>query len=117
MNDEITDIAEKLQKYDEAFDFYMDRGQLPDSIPPGDLLGGVIRQTVQDNPQLDSQDPLWIEILKEELMRFIEAMLKLFQPIEENYRREKALITTFAASETNWKRKLWGQVYRTIRLY
>ena len=115
MNDEITDIAEKLQKYDEAFDFYMDRGQLPDSIPPGDLLGGVIRQTVQDNPQLDSQDPLWIEILKEELMRFIEAMLKLFQPIEENYRREKALITTFAASETNWKRKLWGQVYRTIK--
>ena len=33
MSDEITDIAEKLQKYDEAFDFYMDRGQLPDSIP------------------------------------------------------------------------------------
>lgn len=115
MSDEITDIAEKLQKYDEAFDFYMDRGQLPDSIPQGDLLGGVIRQTVQDNPQLESQDPLWIEILKEELMRFIEAMLKLFQPIEENYRREKALITAFTASETNWKRKLWGQVYRTIK--
>ena len=115
MSDEITDIAEKLQKYDEAFDFYMDRGQLPDSIPQGDLLGGVIRQTVQDNPQLESQDPLWIEILKEELMRFIEAMLKLFQPIEENYRREKALITAFAAGETNWKRKLWGQVYRTIK--
>ena len=132
MSNEITDIAEKLQKYDEAFDFYMDRGQLPDSIPQGDLLGGVIRQTVQDNPQLESQDPLWIEILKEELMRFIEAMLKLFQPIEENYRREKALITAqhtfaalemvvkalitaFAAGETNWKRKLWGQVYRTIK--
>ena len=48
MSNEITDIATELQKYDEAFDFYMDRGQLPDSIPQGDLLGGVISQTVQD---------------------------------------------------------------------
>ena len=115
MKDNTTDISKKLREYDDAFDFYMDRGQLPDSIPLGDLLGGVISQTVQDNPQLESQDPLWIEILKEELMGFIEAMLKLFQPIEENYRREKALITAFAAGETNWKRKLWGQVYRTIK--
>lgn len=38
MNDGMTDISKKLQEYDEAFDFYMDRGQLPDSIPHGDLL-------------------------------------------------------------------------------
>ena len=115
MSDEITDIAEKLQKYDEAFDFYMDRGQLPDSIPQGDLLGGFISQTVQDNPQLESQDPLWIEVLKDELMKFIEAMLKLFQPIEENHRQEKALIAAFAAGDIGQKRKLWSQVYRTLK--
>ena len=115
MKDKITDISKKLQEYDEAFDFYMDRGQLPDSIPQEDMLGDVISRTVQDNPQLDSQDPLWIEILKEELMRFLEAILTLFQPIEERQRNEKALIAAFAGGTISQKRKLWGQVYRTIK--
>jgi len=111
----MTDITNKLQEYDEAFDFYMDRGQLPESIPQGDLLGDFISQTIQDNPQLESQDPIWVEILKDELMKFIEAMLKLFQPIEENHRQEKALIAAFASGGTDRKRALWKQVYRTIK--
>lgn len=115
MSNEMTDITNKLQEYDEAFDFYMDRGQLPESIPQGDLLGGFISQTIQDNPQLESQDPIWVEILKEELMKFIEAMLKLFQPIEENHRQEKTLIAAFASGGTDKKRALWKQVYRTIK--
>lgn len=115
MSNEMTDITKKLQEYDEAFDFYMDRGQLPESIPQGDLLGGFISQTIQDNPQLESQDPIWVEILKDELMRFIEAMLKLFQPIEMNHRQEKALIAEFASGGTDRKRTLWKQVYRTIK--
>ena len=81
------DIAKKLQEYDEAFDFYMDRGEMPETIQEGDLLGGFLGQTLHDNPQLDSQDPLWKDLLKEELMKFLEAMLHLFQPIEERYRR------------------------------
>ena len=115
MNEGMTDITKKLQEYDEAFDFYMDKGQLPDSIPHGDLLGGFISQTVQDNPQLESQDPLWIEVLKDELMKFIEAMLKLFQPMEENHRQEKALIAAFATGGIGLKRTLWPQVYRTLK--
>ena len=115
MNNEMTDITSKLQQYDEAFDFYMDRGQLPESIPQGDLLGDIISQTIQDNPQLESQDPIWVEILKDELMKFIEAMLKLFQPIEENHRQEKTLIAAFASGGTDRKRALWKQVYRTIK--
>lgn len=115
MSNEMTDITSKLQQYDEAFDFYMDRGQLPESIPQGDLLGGFISQTIQDNPQLESQDPIWVEILKDELMKFIEAMLKLFQPIEKSHRQEKALIATFASGETDKKRALWKQVFRTIK--
>lgn len=115
MNEGMADISKKLQEYDEAFDFYMDKGQLPDSIPHGDLLGGFISQTVQDNPQLESQDPLWIEVLKDELMKFIEAMLKLFQPIEENHRQEKALIAAFATGGIGLKRTIWPQVYRTLK--
>ena len=76
-----TDIAKKLQEYDDAFDFYMDRGRMPDTVPPEDLLGGFLKQTIDENPQLESQDPLWKELLKEEVMKFLEAMLELFQPI------------------------------------
>ena len=112
MSNEMTDITSKLQQYDEAFDFYMDRGQLPESIPQSDLLGGFISQTIQDNPQLESQDPIWVEILKDELMKFIEAMLKLFQPIEKSQRHEKALIAAFASGETDKKRALWKQSYQ-----
>ena len=84
-------LAQKLKDYDEAFDFYMDCGRLPDNFSQGDLLGGFIGQTIQDNPQLESQDPLWTELLKEELMKFIDAMLRLFQPIEEYHRKDDLL--------------------------
>ena len=89
------DIAKKLQEYDEAFDFYMDKGRLPETLPQGDVLGGFLSQTINDNPQLESQDPLWKDVLKEETMKFIEAMLKIFQPIEQQHKQEKNLILTF----------------------
>ena len=108
------DIAKKLQEYDEAFDFYMDRGEMPETIQEGDLLGGFLGQTLHDNPQLDSQDPLWKDLLKEELMKFLEAMLHLFQPIEERYRREKKLILAFRGGSIEEKRQMWPQVKRTI---
>ena len=53
------DIVKKIQEYNEAFDFYMDRGEMPKIIGEGDLLGSYLEQTLQDNPQLDSQDPMW----------------------------------------------------------
>lgn len=50
------DIVKKIQEYNKAFDFYMDRGEMPETIGEGDLLGSYLEQTLQDNPQLDSQD-------------------------------------------------------------
>ena len=109
------DIAKKLQEYDEAFDFYLDNGYLPKTIQQDDLLGTFIEQTIKANPQLDSQDPLWKELLKEELMKFIEAMLKLFQPLEEKYKREKELIYVLNNGGIVEKRKVWEQVDQIIR--
>ena len=60
-------ITQRLTAYDEAFDFYMDRGRMPDAVPSNDLLGGFMQQAINENPQLDSQDPLWKEIMKEEI--------------------------------------------------
>ena len=107
-------FAQKLKDYDEAFDFYMDCGRLPDNLSQGDLLGGFIGQTIQDNPQLESQDPLWTELLKEELMKFIEAMLHLFQPIEEYHRKEQEFIAVFVGSSVVQKRKMWGQAVKVV---
>ena len=111
----IQNIEQKLKEYDEAFDFYMDRGSLPETIPPQDPLGGFMEQAFADNPQLESQDPLWKEIFKDEMMKFIEAMLQLFQPIDEAYEHEKRFILAFATGEMSEKREMWQQVNQIIR--
>ena len=113
MNNE-SEISRKLREYDDAFDFYMDRGQMPETVPPDDLLGGFLKQTIDENPQLESQDPVWKELLKEEVMKFLEAMLELFQPIEKAYQREKEYMVVFADADIDQKRNMWGEVYGTI---
>ena len=113
MNNE-SEISRKLREYDDAFDFYMDRGQMPETVPPDDLLGGFLKQTIDENPQLESQDPVWKELLKEEVMKFLEAMLELFQPIEKAYEREKEYMVVFADADIDQKRNMWGEVYGTI---
>ena len=113
MNNE-SEISRKLREYDEAFDFYMDRGQMPETVPSDDLLGGFLKQTIDENPQLESQDPVWKELLKEEVMKFLEAMLELFQPIEKAYQREKKYMVVFADANIDQKRNMWREVYGTI---
>ena len=108
-------ITQRLTAYDEAFDFYMDRGRMPDAVPSNDLLGGFMQQAINENPQLDSQDPLWKEIMKEEILKFIEAMLKLFEPAEKQYQKEKSLIRVFSLGKIEKKRELWPKVYGTIK--
>ena len=108
-------ISQKLAAYDDAFDFYMDRGRMPDGVPADDLLGEFMQQAINENPQLNSQDPVWKDIMKEEILRFIEAMLKLFEPVEEQYHQEKNLIQVFAKGNIDKKRELWPKVYSTIK--
>ena len=113
MNNE-SEISRKLREYDDAFDFYMDRGRMPDTISQDDLLGGFLKQTIDENPQLESQDPVWKELLKDEVMKFLEAMLELFQPIEKAYQREKKYMVVFADADIDQKRNMWREVYGTI---
>lgn len=108
------DFDQKLKEYDEAFDFYMDYGKLPESMSKGDLLGGFIVQTIQDNPQLESRDPLWTELMKEELMKFIETMLQVLQPIKEYHRKEQAFIKAFVGGGLTQKRNMWRQTTKII---
>lgn len=115
MNNVYTDsFAQKLKAYDEAFDFFMDYGRLPEHLPQGVLLGEAIKQTIKDNTWFDGRDPICVEFLKEELMKFTEDILKVFQSIEKQHRKEQALIVTFIGGGIKRKRSLWKQATEII---
>jgi Uncharacterized protein containing a von Willebrand factor type A (vWA) domain len=107
-------IDERLAAYDEAFDFYMDCGEMSDSIPPNDILGGYIQSVIDDNPQLSSQDPTWKEVLKDDLMFFLSAMLEAFVPMEENHKKEQKYIENYKNAKIEKQRELWAFVSHHI---
>ena len=47
-----TDIDAKLEEYSEAFDFYMECGEMPPTMPPDDCLAGYMQEVIDNNPQL-----------------------------------------------------------------
>lgn len=108
---------QRMQHYSETFDFYMDSKMYPDFEPANDTLGQYIQSVVADNPQLDSQDPLWAELLKEDLMRFLQALLSLYEPVEKEHERQSNMIKAFINADMNGKRKMWSEVSRTISQY
>lgn len=107
-------IEKKMEQYSEAFDFYMEVGSMPDNMPPTDTLGGYMQAVFNDNPQLDSQDPLWQELLKEDLMQFLQAMLQLYIPVEQEYRQQVSLIGSFYHADMDKKRSMWHEASEQI---
>ena len=110
-----TDLANRLQAYDQAFDIYIDRQQLPDDLSPDDPLAGFLQHTIDSNPQLSGQDPLWTDMLRDELMKFMRAMLQLFAPIEQDQQSEQEWIDEFDGLSLDDKRYQWTRVYHHIK--
>lgn len=108
---------QRMLYYSETFDFYMDSEDHPDFEPANDILGQYIQSVVADNPQLDSQDPLWTEILKDDLMRFLQALLSLYEPIEKEHDKQSKMIYAFTKANMNGKRKMWNVVSQTIKQF
>lgn len=108
---------QRMQYYSETFDFYMDSEDYPDFEPANDILGQYIQSVVADNPQLDSQNPLWTEILKDDLMRFLQALLSLYEPIEKEHDKQSKMIYAFTKANMNGKRKMWNVVSQTIKQF
>lgn len=108
---------QRMQYYSETFDFYMDSEDHPDFEPANDILGQYIQSVVADNPQFDSQNPLWTEILKDDLMRFLQALLSLYEPIEKEHDKQSKMIYAFTKANMNGKRKMWNVVSQTIKQF
>lgn len=109
-----TDIDARLDEYSEAFDFYMECGEMPLSMAEDDCLAGYMRDVIDSNPQIDGSDPTWVEILKEDLISFFTALLEQFRAMQLEAMKELALIAQFRGAPIEQKRMMWKQVCDTI---
>ena len=108
-------INQRVAMYNEAFDFYMDCGHMSDMVPDGDLLAGYMKSVIDANPQLDSQDTTWKEVLKDDLLSFLSAILGAFFEIEQEHQKEMAFIEAYQKAEIGKQRQLWGTVYKHVK--
>lgn len=108
---------QRMQHYSETFDFYMDATENPDFKPANDTLGQYIKSVVADNLQLNSHDPLWTELLKEDLMRFLKVLLSLYEPVREEHSRQSQMINKFVKAGINGKQQMWNEVSQTVKYF
>ena len=111
---DFSDVDAKLAEYGDAFDFYMENGKLPSSLPADDCLAGYMSQVIDNNPQIDGSDPVWVEVLKDDLMAFFSALLEQFRAMQAEATKELALIKRFREADIEQKRAMWQEVCRTI---
>lgn len=109
-----TDIDTKLGEYSEAFDLYMECGEMPPSVSEDDCLAGYMREVIDSNPQVDGSDSTWVEILKEDLISFFTALLEQFKVMQLEATKELTLIAQFRGVPVEQKRIMWKQVCNTI---
>lgn len=109
-----TDIDAKLDEYSEAFDFYMECGEMPPSMPPDDCLAGYMQEVIDNNPQIDGSDPTWVEVLKEDLISFFKVLLEQFRAMQIEAMKELAMIAKFNEADIEGKRMMWQEVCNTI---
>ena len=109
-----TDIDAKLEEYSEAFDFYMESGEMPTNVSTDDCLIGYMQEVIDNNPQIDGSDPTWVEILKDDLISYFSILLQQFRVLQLEALKELAMITQFIDASIEKKRMMWQQVSEAI---
>lgn len=109
-----SDVDAKLEEYSAAFDLYMERREMPPYIPPDDCLAEYLREVIDNNPQIDGSDPTWVEVLKEDLISFFEALLEQFRVLQTEAMKELAMIAKFNKASIEVKRSMWQEVKNAI---
>lgn len=109
-----TDVDAKLEEYSEAFDFYMECGEMHPFMPPDDCLAGYMQEVIDNNPQIDGSDETWVEVLKEDLISFFNALLEQFRAMQIEAMKELAMIAKFNDAPIEEKRMMWQEVCSTI---
>lgn len=110
-----TDVDAKLEEYSEAFDFYMESGEMPPTMPEDDCLAGYMKEVIDNNPQIDGSDQTWVEVLKDGLISYFAALLEQFRAMQLEAMKELALIAKFRGAGIEDKRSMWQTVCKTIQ--
>lgn len=110
-----TDVDAKLEEYSEAFDIYMESGEMPPTMPEDDCLAGYMKEVIDNNPQIDGSDPTWVEVLKDGLISYFAALLEQFLTLQLEAMKELALIDKFRDASIEDKRLMWQTLCRTIQ--
>ena len=75
------DVDETLMECSRAFDYYLQHSTLPDDYDDA-KIGHYLERTLALVPQLVVMDPLWQQILKDDIMKFIRALVESFDVID-----------------------------------
>ena len=109
-----TDVDAKLEEYSEAFDFYMESGEMPPTMTEEDCLAGYMKEVIDNNPQIDGSDPTWVEVLKDGLLNYFYQLLQAFSSIQQQAEKENDFIQSFEDASIEIKRSLWSDVRNLI---
>lgn len=109
-----TDVDAKLEEYSEAFDFYMERGEMPPDVSSDDCLIGYMKEVIDNNPQIDESDSTWVEILKDDLIYYFAVLLEQYRVLQLEAMKELDMISGFLDAPVEKKRIMWQQVCETI---
>lgn len=109
-----TDVDAKLEEYSEAFDIYMESGEMPPTMPEEDCLAGYMKEVIDNNPQIDGTDTTWVEVLKEGLLTYFYQLIQAFASIQQQTEKEMDFIQSFENASIEKKRALWSDVRNLI---
>lgn len=109
------DIEAHLARCSDTFDFYMESGELPPDADRSDPLTNMITDTIDRNPLAEGSDPLWVDVIKDNLMGYFNQLLGAFADIQQATERELAIIDEFEAADIEKKRQMWGPICKLIQ--
>lgn len=109
-----TEIDIRLEEYSDAFDTYVETGEMPASISKDDYLAEYMREIIDNNEVNKDSDPTWIETVKDELMSFFAFLLEHLKSIQHEAEKELGMIACFKESPVGQQLEMWQQVRETI---
>lgn len=109
-----TDIDNKLEDYSDAFDVYIETGEMPASISKDDYLAEYMREVIDDIELNKNSDPTWIEVVKDELMSFFALLLEHLKALQLEAMKELNMIARFKQAPVGQQQEMWEQVRETI---
>lgn len=109
-----TEIDTRLEEYGDAFDTYVETGEMPASISKDDCLAEYMREIIDNNEVNKDSDPTWIETVKDELMSFFAFLLEHLKSIQHEAEKELGMIACFKVSPVGQQLEMWQQVRETI---